>query len=101
MRLEGIRSLTRATPFAPFRVFLTNGETYDVWHPDMIVATLGALFIVTGGAMIVLGFLGYRQTARRLPPSVSGCAPTWALGLLSLVLLTGTVLGLVLAVRGY
>lgn len=45
MRLEDIRQLTRATPFQPFRVFLTNGEQYDVSHPDMIMPTLGAAVI--------------------------------------------------------
>jgi hypothetical protein len=45
MRLEDIRQLTRAQPFRPFRVFLTGGETYDVHHPDMILATLGAAHI--------------------------------------------------------
>lgn len=52
MRLEDIRALTRATPFRAFRVYLTNGETYDVHHPDMLLATLGAVHIaapVPGG----------------------------------------------------
>ena len=45
MRLEDIRQLTRAVPFRPFRIFLTNGEQYDVAHPDMIMPTLGAAVI--------------------------------------------------------
>ena len=45
MRLDDIRQLTRAQPFRPFRVFLTNGETYDIRHPDLILATLGAAHI--------------------------------------------------------
>ena len=45
MRIEDIRALTRATPFRPFRVYLTIGETYDVHHPDMLLATLGAVHI--------------------------------------------------------
>lgn len=45
MRVDDIRALTRAQPFRPFRVFLTNGETYDVYHPDLILATLGAVHI--------------------------------------------------------
>lgn len=49
MRLEDIRALTRATPFRPFRVHLTNGETYDIRHPDMIVASLGAAHIAVPG----------------------------------------------------
>jgi hypothetical protein len=45
MRRDDIRDLTRSVPFQPFRVFLTSGETYDIHHPDMIVATLGAAHI--------------------------------------------------------
>ena len=45
MRREDIRDLTRATPFQPFRVFLTTGETFDIHHPDMIMATLGTAHI--------------------------------------------------------
>jgi len=47
MRLDDIRQLTRAQPFKPFRVFLTTGETFDVHHPDMILATLGSVHIAT------------------------------------------------------
>ena len=45
MRREDIRDLTRAMPFQPFRVFLTTGETFDIQHPDMIMATLGTAHI--------------------------------------------------------
>ena len=33
-----IREFTRKVPFRPFRVFVTNGEIYDIHHPDMIRA---------------------------------------------------------------
>lgn len=45
MRVEDIRQLTRAVPFRPFRVFLSIGEQYDIYHPDMILATLAAVHI--------------------------------------------------------
>ena len=45
MRREDIRDLTRAIPFIPFRIFLTNGEQFDVRHPEMIASTLGAALI--------------------------------------------------------
>jgi hypothetical protein len=41
MRREDILSFTRAQPFVPFEVTLTNGERYTIRHPDMIVPTLG------------------------------------------------------------
>lgn len=49
MRLDDIRQLTRATPFEPFRIFLSNGETFDIYHPDMIMATLGTVHIAAPG----------------------------------------------------
>ena len=33
MRRKDIRDLTRAKLFVPFRLFLTNGERFDVRHP--------------------------------------------------------------------
>ncbi len=45
MRLEDIRRLTRTAPFEPFRVFLSNGQTFDIFHPDQIVASAGAAHI--------------------------------------------------------
>jgi hypothetical protein len=45
MRLDDIRALTRQAPFRPFRIYLTTGETYDVHHPDMLLATLGAVHV--------------------------------------------------------
>lgn len=45
MRREDIRELTRAVPFKPFRVYISTGETFDIYHPDLIVATAGAAHI--------------------------------------------------------
>lgn len=41
MRREDILAFTRAHPFRPFVIELTNGERYEIRHPDMIVPTLG------------------------------------------------------------
>jgi hypothetical protein len=43
VRREDIRDLTRSVPFEPFRIFMSNGETYDVWHPEMVYYTPGAV----------------------------------------------------------
>jgi hypothetical protein len=45
MRRDDIRALLRAAPFRPFRIHLTVGETYDIHHPDMLLATLDAVHI--------------------------------------------------------
>ena len=39
MRPEDMYSLLRAQPFRPFQLFLTNGHTYEVDHPEVIPMT--------------------------------------------------------------
>ena len=34
MRPESLIELLREAPFKPFRIFATDGRTYDVRHPD-------------------------------------------------------------------
>jgi len=34
MSAQDLLELLRARPFAPFRIFATDGRTYDVRHPD-------------------------------------------------------------------
>ncbi len=46
MTPDDIRNLTRAQPFIPFRLTLSNGEEFDIQHPDMIMP------ISFGSAMI-------------------------------------------------
>ena len=36
MRLEAIHAHLRKQPFIPFRVFLSNGATHEVRHPEMM-----------------------------------------------------------------
>ena len=36
MRPEEIRNHLRRQPFRPFRVCLSNGESYDVRHPELM-----------------------------------------------------------------
>ncbi len=35
MRTEELRELIKKTPFQPFRLFLSNGQSYDITHPDL------------------------------------------------------------------
>lgn len=35
MRSEDVREFLQRRPFQPFRVTLTDGRTYDVFHPEM------------------------------------------------------------------
>jgi hypothetical protein len=35
MTMNDLREALRLVPFRPFRVFVTDGGTYDVRHPDL------------------------------------------------------------------
>lgn len=35
MRPEGIRAFLRRQPFQPFRITLSDGRNFDVFHPEM------------------------------------------------------------------
>jgi hypothetical protein len=37
MRPEDLREYIRRQPFRPFRVTLTDGRTYEVRHPEMLM----------------------------------------------------------------
>lgn len=37
MRSEDIYRVLRQQPFRPFRLHLSNGRTYDVRHPDLVL----------------------------------------------------------------
>ena len=50
MSQDEIYSLTRSMPFVPFRVTVSNGEEYDVYHPDMIMPTPDSVFVARSNA---------------------------------------------------
>jgi hypothetical protein len=56
MRREDVQSLLNEQPFVPFRVRLSNGNTSDVLHPDLVL---------TGRTSILIGI-----PAPDLPPNV-------------------------------
>jgi hypothetical protein len=37
MRAEEFTELLRTRPFVPLRIHLTDGKTYDVYHPDLVL----------------------------------------------------------------
>lgn len=39
MRPEEFRMLLRCQPFIPFRVYLSDGTTYEIHHPEMAFLT--------------------------------------------------------------
>ena len=36
MAPEGLRESLRQQPFEPFRLVMTDGEAYDIRHPDLL-----------------------------------------------------------------
>ena len=45
MRSEDIREFVRRQPFQPFRITLTDGRTYDVTHPELVMVGRSAVAI--------------------------------------------------------
>jgi hypothetical protein len=41
-----IQERLRERPFAPFQIVMTTGQTYDIFHPDLVL--VGRHFIVVG-----------------------------------------------------
>ncbi len=37
MRAEELMELLRVRPFVPLRIHLTDGQTYDIYHPDLVL----------------------------------------------------------------
>ena len=39
MRADEIRKHLRRQPFRPFRLFLSNGQSYDIPHPELMMVS--------------------------------------------------------------
>lgn len=46
MSLEAFMRWIQVRPFQPFRVILSNGSTYDILHPDLVLP--GRTFVMIG-----------------------------------------------------
>jgi hypothetical protein len=46
MRPEDVREFVRRRPFQPFRITLTDGRAYEVFHPDL--AMVGRSIVAVG-----------------------------------------------------
>ncbi len=45
MRPEDFREHLDQRPFEPFRIFLTDGETLDVTHPDQCIVARSTVYV--------------------------------------------------------
>lgn len=48
MRPEDIREFTRRQPFIPYRIHITSGQTYDIYHPDQLIVLRSRVIIGVG-----------------------------------------------------
>ena len=46
MRQQEVRDILRKEPFQPFRIHLSNGETYDLRHPELALLTRNSVHVV-------------------------------------------------------
>jgi hypothetical protein len=53
MHAHDLLEVLRARPFVPFRIYATDGKTYDVFHPDqaLVLLTRVILPVPSGGAV--------------------------------------------------
>ena len=63
MRAVDIRAHLRKQPFEPFRVFMSDGATYDVRHPELAAISRTELII------------GLEQSDEELPDRFAYCDP--------------------------
>jgi hypothetical protein len=49
MRPDDILGLLRARPFEPFRVYLSDGAIYEIWHPDMAIVQRSQVTVAVPG----------------------------------------------------
>ena len=49
MRPEDLIELVRRRPFGPFRIHITDGNTYDIRHPDQIIVLRSRAVLGVGG----------------------------------------------------
>lgn len=46
MTTQTFREILHRTPFGPFRVVMSSGESYNVMHPEMALVSARALVLV-------------------------------------------------------
>ncbi len=47
---DDIQARLRVRPFEPIRIVTTTGQTYDIYHPDLVVPGRRAIFVGTPSA---------------------------------------------------
>ena len=50
MSYATVKERLHRRPFEPFRVCLSNGDRYEVWHPEMALLVRGGLYVAVPDA---------------------------------------------------
>jgi hypothetical protein len=50
MRAKELKERLQRQPFEPFRVVLSNGESYEVRHPEMALLLRGGIYVAVPDA---------------------------------------------------
>ncbi|MCA9154911.1 MAG: hypothetical protein R3C99_24435 [Pirellulaceae bacterium] len=50
MRPDDLLELVRRQPFVPFRLHVTDGKSYEVYHPDQIIVLRSRAVLAVGGS---------------------------------------------------
>lgn len=67
-------------------------ETQPAW----IVPALGSVLVIVGGLAFAFAFLGYRNGCRNWQRAMPRAVPLWVFGVVSLLLIIGSLLSLAL-----
>ena len=49
MRAEDLLEILRTKPFAPFRIYISDGAAYTIRHPDMAIVERSKVIIAVPG----------------------------------------------------
>jgi hypothetical protein len=50
MRPDDLFEFTRKRPFSPYRIYTTDGKTYEIRHPDQVIVLRSRVVIGVGSA---------------------------------------------------
>jgi putative membrane protein len=84
------------TGMSAMAVGLGIARLLDVTDSPWIARTIGAVLIVTGGAIFALGFFSYRKALKQLADEGVRGMSIWAIGILTFGLMVSAALALLL-----
>ena len=50
MRPDDLLELLRQQPFEPFRLYMSDGSNYEIWHPDLAIVQRSKITVGVPGS---------------------------------------------------